>query len=345
MISSYTRQILAVAAVCTVFTLTGCITTKQAIIPAENMPRELNKISSPDYVIEPPDVILVDMVTAVPKPPYRIQPLDALSLSAPDAPVDNPIVGVYPVELDGILNLGAFYGTVNVSGLTLKEAQTAIEKQITLRIKESPVSVTLAQGRGLQQVRGPHLVRLDGVIGLGTYGSVRVVGKTLPEAKRAIEEHLSTYFLNPEISIDITGFNSKVYYVIFDGGGAGQQVVRLPVTGNETVLDAVSQLSGISPIGDTRHMWIARPSPDRCFCQKLPIDWEAITECGDTNTNYQLLAGDRLFVKAYPSVTFSNRLERVLGPVERLFGFTLLGNGLFNSFNNNGGGGFGGGGF
>ena len=38
--------------------------------------------------------------------------------------------------------------------------------------------------------------------------------------------------------MDVQGFNSKLYYVILDGGGAGQQVVRLPVTGNETVLDA-----------------------------------------------------------------------------------------------------------
>ena len=41
-------------------------------------------------------------------------------------------------------------------------------------------------------------------------------------------------------------YNSKVYYVITEGAGAGDLVARLPITGNETVLDAISQINGLS---------------------------------------------------------------------------------------------------
>ena len=75
--------------------------------------------------------------------------------------------------------------------------------------------------------------------------------------------------------MDVPAYNSKVYYVILDGGGAGQQVVRLPVTGNETVLDAIGQVNGLRPVSE--------PAPDlgrparsgRGARQILPVDWEA----------------------------------------------------------------------
>jgi hypothetical protein len=59
----------------------------------------------------------------------------------------------------------------------------------------------------------------------------------------------------------------------------------------------------------------------------MPVDWVAITTRGRTETNYQLLPGDRLYVKADCWAEFDTRLARVLAPFERVFGFTLLGSG------------------
>ena len=191
--------------------------------------------------------------------------------------------------------------------------------------------MSLLQGGALQQVRGQRLVRPDGAVGLGTYGAVRVVGMTVPEAKAAIEGHLAAYFAAPEVSVEVVGYNSKVYYVIFDGAGSGQQVTRLPVTGGETVLDAIGQVSGLGAIADDRHIWLARPVASGCTCQVLPVDWKAITECADVGTNYQILPGDRLFVKAYAAVRFDNTFSRVVSPIERVLGFTLLATGAYNT--------------
>jgi polysaccharide biosynthesis/export protein len=316
----------------------GCTHSHHAIVPA-NAPRELNKVSLPDYVIEPPDVLQIDLIAAVPKPPYRIQPLDVLALRGTDVLPESPIAGLYPVEADGTLNLGGVYGSIRVDKLTIIEAKTAIEQQLLKVVRKPIIDVSLAQGRAVQQVRGPHLVRLDGTIGLGTYGGVRVVGLTVAQAKATIEAYLAQFFEAPEISLDVTGFNSKVYYVLFDGAGVGQQVIRLPITGNETVLDAVGLVSGLTAVSDSRKIWVARPSPDCQQVTVLPVDWKAVTEIGDARTNYQLMSGDRVFVKALPAITFSNKMERVLQPIERLFGFTLLGVGTVRAFENQGGGG------
>jgi polysaccharide export outer membrane protein len=263
---------------------------------------------------------------------------------------DAPIAGLYVVEPDGTLFLGPTYGSVPVKGMTIEEVRDAITRHLGEILKEPKVFVSLGEFRGVQQIQGEHLVRPDGRVSLGSYGSVRVVGLTLPQAKAAVEAHLSQFLLDPEVSVDVLAYNSKVFYIVFDGAGAGQQVLRLPVTGNDTVLDALSQANGLTPVSSKHNIWVARPAPADAPCdQILPVDWVAITERGQTATNYQLLPGDRIFVESQPMVAALNVIDRVTAPFERIFGFTLFGAGTIRSFigggGNQGGGGFGGGGF
>jgi protein involved in polysaccharide export with SLBB domain len=118
-------------------------------------------------------------------------------------------------------------------------------------------------------------------------------------------------------------------------------VVRLPCTGNETVLDAIAQIGGLSSVSSNR-LWVARPAPAGVEDQILPVDWKGISRRGRTSTNYQLLPGDRLFVMSQPLTKFDTYFGRTLAPVERGFGFTLLGSTLINDltgrfFQNQGG--------
>jgi polysaccharide export outer membrane protein len=219
-------------------------------IPGNGPPRELDKVTLPPYVIEPPDVLLIESTK-----------------SAPDQPIT-----------------------------------------------------------------GQHLVRPDGSIGLGIYGSVYVAGMTLDQAKVAIEAFLSRRIKSPEVSVDVLAYNSKVYYVITDGGGYGETVTRFPVTGNETVLDAIGLINGLPPVASKRHIWVARRTPGTTGpIQVLPVDWCAITQQGLTGTNYQLMPGDRIYVKADRWRTFDAVVAKVLSPFERMIGVTLLGSSTVNS--------------
>jgi polysaccharide export outer membrane protein len=178
-------------------------------------------------------------------------------------------------------------------------------------------------------------VRPDGTIALGTYGRVRVTGLTLAEARKAVEAHLSEFILNPEVFVDVQTYNSKLYYVILDGGGLGQTVRRLPITGNDTVLDAIAQVTGITAVSSKDRIWVSRPAPAGAGHQVLPVDWRGISEKGDTVTNYQLMPGDRLFVASYPLTRFDSALARVISPIERVLGVTLLGASTVNTIRTN----------
>jgi polysaccharide export outer membrane protein len=292
----------------------------------DNLPKELSKVSLPEYVIEPPDILDIELVRGAPLPPYRLEPGDILQIQVPDALPNEPLSGVFLVEPEGSINLGLSYGSVRVVGMTVDEARAAIRRQLLRVLKEPRPIVTLYQTRGLAQtVSGLHLVRVDGTVSLGVYGSVYVAGLNLRQARYAIEKHLSHYMTRPQISLDVSGFNSKVYYVVYDGGGYGMQIYRLPITGNETVLDAISVVNGLPAVSSTHRIWIARPSPCENGCdQVLPVDWKAVVEGASTATNYQILPGDRVFVKADALISIDNWVAKILSPLERLMGFALL---------------------
>ena len=343
------RTRIVVALVCLFASAGGCVHFHKAVAPIPDAPSERQKIILPEYVIESPDLLQIDLLYAVPLPPYKIQPLDVLAITVANTLENEPIAGLFPVEPDGAVALGGRYRSVKVVGLTPAEAKAVIQQHLDGILKGARVTnVSVAEGRGVQLVRGQHLVRPDGTVSLGSYGSVIVAGHTLKEAKALIEAQLANYLQSPEVILNVIGYNSKVYYVIFDFGGAGQQVIRQAVTGNDTVLDAISQVYGLTAVSDPRNVWVARSTGPGEADQILPVDWAAMTTRGRSETNYQLIPGDRIFVKAYPMTKADTTIARVLSPFERIFGFMLLGTTTYQQIynatkgvtNSNGFGGF-----
>ena len=117
-----------------------------------------------------------------------------------------------------------------------------------------------------QDFTGSAAVRPDGKISMGFYGEVFVAGLTIPEAKEKIVLHLRKYLSDDALGlnkydeegqivgenapadsdrvfVDVTAYNSKYYYVQGDVAAPG----RLPITGNETVLDAINFAGGLIP--------------------------------------------------------------------------------------------------
>ncbi len=295
------------------------------------VPRELQMVSLPRYVIEPPDILVINAVKIVPKSPHIIEPFDGLLIRLEGGLPEQPLADAYSVDPEGMVDLGPAYGgKVKVVGLTIDEAQDTIRDHLSKTLTSPEVSVSLAFSSGAQQISGEHLVGPDGRVNLGTYGSVYVTGLTINEAKAAIEERLSHYLEDPEVVVDVFSYNSKKYYVITQGGGFGDQITDQPITGNETVLDALSRIGGLSQISST-NIWIARPAPNGVGCEQiLPVDYVAITRGASTSTNYQLMPGDRLFIAVDSLTRFDSAIGKITRPFERLLGFTSLGTATLN---------------
>lgn len=256
---------------------------------------------APEYVIEPPDVLLIDLVRLVPKAPYKTAALDVLRIQGAGLLPEEPLAGIFAIEPGGRVNLGPSYGSLDLSGLSLEEAQEAIVKHLqqNVGIRTPEISVTLAASAGGQMISGEHLVGPDGRVILGSYGSVFVAGKTLQEARAAIETHLADELDDVQISIDVFKYNSKFYYIILEDEVAGDEVIRMPITGNETVLDAVAVANerGGVRVGPKTEIWIARRSEKADADHDiLPVDLRKIVRGQSAATNYRLRPHDRVFL-------------------------------------------------
>src|SRR5262249_19019093 len=133
----------------------------------------------------------------------------------------------------------------------------------------------------------------DGSINLGVYGTVKVDGQNVEEASKSIEGELSKWFTSPSVSVDVASFNSKVFYVIVSAP-TGDNIYRLPLTGHETVLDAIAQVPGITGVGEAK-IWIARPLSGGQNDQVISVNWNDALN-GKPDANPQLLPADRLFI-------------------------------------------------
>jgi polysaccharide export outer membrane protein len=320
--------------------LAGCVSQtaffdpKPAGTPSfRDIPKETAKSSLPQYFLESPDLITVEAVHLVPKSPYVLRVFDWIALDVVGTPIDDPIIGNFSIEPGGMIQLGSAYGAVRIEGLSLAEAEQAILRHL-INSPENPrgrlnstttiVSAKLIRMSDIQQIANTHLIGPDGYITLGSYGRVYVNGLTVDECRDAIELHLSKALEHPQIAVDIYSYNSKEYYVIFQSAAMGEQVFTFPYTGNETVLKAIANTNGLAP-NSSKRIWVARPVGNTHKPVILPVDWVAVTAYAMSQTNYQLLPGDRVFVIESRWVAADGMLARMIAPLERIMGVSLLG--------------------
>ncbi len=186
------------------------------------------------------------------------------------------------------------------------------------------ILVELLEGLPGRPISGERLVRPDGKISLGWYGDVYVAGLTVLQIKEKIVLHLRKFLhdeqlglikaddetgelmtdangepilLDPKESdrvfVDVTAYNSKNYYVQGEFATLG----KLPITGQERVLDAISYSNGLTSSADHDQVFLYRQPADGGPAQTLKIDVDQIMLGDDLSTNYQLLPGDRLVAR------------------------------------------------
>lgn len=81
---------------------------------------------------------------------------------------------------------------------------------------------------------------------------------------------------------------------------APEKIVRVTLDGSVCISDAVEALHQSPRQLAGMDLWIVRRAESGAV-KVLRVDWAAITQHGQSATNYQILAGDRLFLQARPA--------------------------------------------
>jgi len=306
----------------------GCAAGRGSYVPM-NYPVELKTVPQPSYTVSAPDRLFI-AVTVRPKPApedYRITPDDVLSVEIKTAPAGAPdSKPIYAdrfvlVAPDGKIRIAEF-GELKVGGSKLDEIAERLRKLLKehpdIQAADPRVAVQLsALHESIELLTGDRLVRPDGTVNLSPYGEVRVQGLRLDEIKNQVRGQILqerpdlVWRLESSdemyIDVEVTGFNSQVCYVQYEV----QTPTLFPITGTETVLDAVVRAGSATDFAERNDVYLVRVNPfEGGEPEILPVCLRDIIELGATETNYQLRPGDRIVVPPRRIVV----LQRFLSP-------------------------------
>jgi polysaccharide export outer membrane protein len=156
----------------------------------------------------------------------------------------------------------------------------------------------------------------DGTIDLAQFGRPVVAGKSLPEIETDIQELVNAKAKEKvPVTVRLIARNSKVYYVLGEVNAPGS----FPISGRETVLDAIVAAGGLTRRANEVKILLARPTP-ACGCRiVMPVCYPQIVQLGDTTTNYQLQPGDRVFIPSKGPLDdlFGSHKKETCGPCAR----------------------------
>jgi len=336
----------------------------------DNPPPHEGAMIAMAYVVEPPDILFIEVLEALP---------------------GRPVTGEHLVRPDGTISLG-FYGNVEVRGLTREQIKVKVVERMRvflpdefLGLKESdgrehdpagprpsgepdpsklpeppkdrkpfgppadrtdkPTTPSSFHGRSLLNRKARPIRRASDAApkppevstGVGNAMTISTPGGGIkitievpdgsgslpslppPPAPTRPTAESPQVELPPagpadtdRVFVDVTSYNSKYYYVQGDVAAPG----RMPITGNETVLDAINFAGGLIATSDPKNLRLVRPARGGKPARNYPIDWQAIIEKGDATANLQLFPGDRLVVGRSGLVQSTIAVDRVAAPYQ-----------------------------
>ena len=137
-------------------------------------------------------------------------------------------------------------------------------------------------------------VRPDGQISVPLVGDIRAAGRTPEVLSQAIENELSQYIREPQVSVVVTGMGSHEFTERVRVTGAVQAPMSMPYRQGMTVMDIVLQAGGANQFADLDDAMLYRTMGQEAVA--IPVDLDDILNRGNIKTNYLLQPGDILTV-------------------------------------------------
>jgi len=157
------------------------------------------------------------------------------------------------------------------------------------------------------EVTGEYMVNNDGKIQYEFVGDIIVAGLTKNEASKVIADVLSQYIISPEVTVKITGYNSKVVYVIGEVAHPGKIYMRGDTI---TIREALIQAGLPTLTAKGKKSALITPSANG-KPKQVKVNVDKLLIEGDLRENYVMKPGDTLYVPP----TIMAKVMRVIQPV------------------------------
>lgn len=152
-------------------------------------------------------------------------------------------------------------------------------------------------------------IRPDGYVTLALLGDMFAAGKTPTQFAAEIQDKALVYYEDVNIQVEVTGFNSKVYYMAGETAQGPKQY-----NGNVSVLDAVLT-AGVPRSAWPEKLVLLRPNEEGRLIRRMSIDFDHMVRTGDLQYNVVIEEGDILYMPINPLAAVGVFIQNLLQPV------------------------------
>lgn len=153
-------------------------------------------------------------------------------------------------------------------------------------------------------------VRPDGKVALRLLGEVHVAGLTTQEIAEKVKAQLSRYYIEPEVVVEVAGYNSQQYFVFGEVANPGPKMF----TGRDTLIKALANAHPTF-LAWRSQIRVVRPDPDGGESKVIIVDLDRMVRSGDVEQNVLLQPDDIIEVPPTPLAWVGHRVRELLYPV------------------------------
>jgi len=219
---------------------------------------------------------------------------------------------------------GVEYTNINDAVVVSANVERRLEK-INEKYKLGATDQILVIVRDQTSQSTQHAIRPDGNVTLELVGDIYVEGLTPMQAADDIAKALQVYVREVDVTVRVTGFNSKRFYMFGETQGVG----AWPFDGDVTVLDAFGRARGVTQRAAWDRIRLVRATPNTR--QVFKINLADIVKSGDWQTNLQLKTNDVLYIPPTYLARVGYFVDNLLFPFRPVFNAMNM----FQSFGGN----------
>lgn len=198
-----------------------------------------------------------------------------------------------------------------VDSLSRKDYRIAVNDVVEYRLYTNngfDVINLAVKGNALYRNDINVIVESDGMVKMPLIGRVPIVGLTIMQAEKMLEERYTKMYVEPFVTLRI--LNKRI--IVFPGNGGQAKVLPL-ANNNTTILEAIASAGGIMEDGKAYKVKLIRDNPDS-LNKPLVYLMDLSRIEGVTPGKSIVQAGDIIYVEPRykPVATFSKEVAPVL---------------------------------
>ena len=150
-----------------------------------------------------------------------------------------------------------------------------------------------------------YTVRPDGYVSFPMVGAVKADDLTVDEFTAELQQGLSRYIINPDITVNVSKLGGVRVYVFGEINKPGAYTL----TKSSTVIDAIGAAGSFNWDTAKKKIYlIHQDNPEK----PIPVNLNRILQAGDMSENYIMREGDILYLTKNSRINFARDIAPIL---------------------------------